>query len=187
MKCQDQSWFAIRRLKMEDVVKYPGREASADACLMSVTFQELSRNERIWRDVAKDVHEEPFDDWGVPGPRTTRWCVQFLNRRNGGPVDHHRWWMSNLGLQSDSWGVAEHENLMKIVDKMGRYDGLDLTNLASAEMAFRRLQLIEYFYSDKGPGGGKGGGKAKEKKTDDLSYKSEAAIFLELIVNLATL
>ena len=177
LKCQDQSWFAIRRLKMEDVVKYPGREASADARLMSVTFQELSRNERIWRDVAKDVHEEPFDDWGVPGPRTTRWCVQFLNRRNGGPVDHHRWWMSNLGLQSDSWGVAEHENLMKIVDKMGRYDGLDLTNLASAEMAFRRLQLIEYFYSDKGPGGGKGGGKAKEKKTDDLSYKSEAAIF----------
>ena len=38
---------------MEDVVKYPGREASADACLMSVTFQELSRNERIWRDVAR--------------------------------------------------------------------------------------------------------------------------------------
>jgi hypothetical protein len=140
-------------LKVEDMPKYPGREASADARLMSVTFQELGRNERIWRDVAKDVHEEAFEDWGVPGPRTTKWCVQFLNRRNGGPIDHHRWWMSNLGLQSDSWGVAEHENLMKIIDKMGRYDGLDLTNLASAEMAFRRLQLIEYFYSEKGPGG----------------------------------
>lgn len=177
LKCQDQVWFAIRRVKLEDLVKYPGREAAADARLMSVTFQEMGRNERIWRDVAKDIHEEPFDEWGVPGPRTTKWCVQFLNRRNGGPIDHHRWWMSNLGLQSDSWGVAEHENLMKIIDKMGRYDGLDLTNLASAEMAFRRLQLIEYFYSEKGPGGGKGSGKAKDKKSDDLSYKSEAAIF----------
>ena len=177
LKSQDQSWFAIHRLKADDLAKYPGREAAADARLMSITFQEVNRNERIWRDVAKDIHEEPFDEWGVPGPRTSKWCVQFLNRRNGGPVDHHRWWMSNLGLQSDSWGVAEHENLMKIIDKMGRYDGLDLTNLASAEMAFRRLQLIEYFYSEKGPGGGKGSGKAKDKKAEDGSYKSEAAIF----------
>ena len=101
----------------------------------------------------------------------------FLNRRNGGPTDHHRWWMTNNGLQADSWGAAEHENLMKIVDKLGRFDGLDLSNLAGAELAFRRLQLIEHFYSDKGPGGGKGAGKSKEKKGEDIAYKAEAAIF----------
>lgn len=68
---------------------------------------------------------------------------------------------------------------MKMLDKMGRFDGLDLSNLACAELAFRRLQLIEYFYSDKGPGSGKGSGKNKEKdkKHEDLSYKAEAAIF----------
>jgi hypothetical protein len=77
------------------------------------------------------------------------------------------------------WGVMEHENLMKVLDKIGRFDGLDLSNIAAAEMAFRRVQLIEYFYSDKGPGGGKGSGKNKDKdkKHEDLSYKSEAAIF----------
>ena len=37
--------------------------------------------------------------------------------------------------------------------------------------------MIEYFYSEKGPGGGKGSGKAKDKKAEDGSYKSEAAIF----------
>jgi len=37
-----------------------------------------------------------------------------------------------------------------------------LSNLAGAEITFRRLQLIEYLYSERGPGGGKGQGKSKE-------------------------
>ena len=71
------------------------------------------------------------------------------------------------GLTPDMWGVVEHENFMKMLDKMGRFDGLT------------RLLLIEYFYSDKGPGGGKGTGKSKGKckKHEVLSYKAEAAIF----------
>ena len=87
--------------------------------------------------------------------------------------------MQNNGLQQDSWGVQEHDNLSKIIDRLGRYDGLDLANIAGAELIFRRLQLIEYFYSEKGPGGGKGSGKGekKDKKSDDGNYKAEAAVF----------
>ena len=67
---------------------------------------------------------------------------------------------------------------MKILDKLGRYDGLDLSNLAGAELAFRRLQLIEYYYSERGPGGGgKGGGKSEKKKDEDLMYRMEASVF----------
>ena len=177
LKPADGGWFAIRQVSSKELETYPGKEASADARLLGITFQGLSRSERVWRDVAKEMQQESFDDWSVPGPRTSHWCSQFLNRRNGGPTDHHRWWTASNGLTSEMWGVAEHENLMKIVDKLGRYDGLDLSNLAGAEMAFRRLQLIEYFYSDKGPGSGKGSGKSKERKTEDASYKAEAAIF----------
>ena len=67
---------------------------------------------------------------------------------------------------------------MKIIDKLGRYDGLDLSNLAGAELAFRRLQLIEYVYSERGPGGGKGGSKS-DKKNDYMSSMQnyEANIF----------
>ena len=43
-------------------------------------------------------------------------------------------------------------------------------------MIFRRLQLIEYFYSEKGPGGGKGTSRGKDKK-EEGSYKAEAAVF----------
>ena len=69
---------------------------------------------------------------------------------------------------------------MKIIDRLGRFDGLDLANLSGVELACRRLQLIEYVYSDRGPGGGKAAGKGEKKKEDpsgpsSLSY--EATIF----------
>ena len=178
LKADGTKHFAIRKMKRGDVDKYKGAEASADARLMGVSFQGVSRSERQWRDVSKEVRQESFDDWSVPGPRTAEWCVRFLNRRNGGPTDHHRWWMQNYALKSDGWGVAEHDTLMKIVDKLGRYDGLDLSNLAGAELAFRRLQLIEFVYSERGPGGGKGSSKT-DKKGDAMAsmQQYEATIF----------
>ncbi|CAL1154417.1 unnamed protein product [Cladocopium goreaui] len=134
------NWYAIRKLPSNDLTLYPGREASADARLLGLTFAGTTREERQWRDVAKESHEEKIED---------------------------------------SWGVQEHDNLSKIIDRLGRYDGLDLANIAGAELIFRRLQLIEYFYSEKGPGGGKGSGKGekKDKKSDDGNYKAEAAVF----------
>lgn len=169
---------AIRKMKRSDIEKYKGAEASADARLLGLTFQGVDRAERQWRDVSKETTEENISDWSVPGPRTTSWCVRFLNRRNGGPTDHHRWWVQNHALKNDSWGVSEHDTLMKIIDKLGRFDGLDLANLAGAELAFRRLQLIEFVYSERGPGGGKGTGKS-DKKLDNLTSMQlhEASIF----------
>ena len=178
LKSDGTKFFAIRKMKREDMGKFKGSEASADARLMGVCFQGVSRAERQWRDVSKEVRQETFEDWSVPGPRTSEWCVRFLNRRNGGPTDHHRWWVQNYALKNDAWGVAEHDTLMKIVDKLGRYDGLDLSNLAGAELAFRRLQLIEFVYSERGPGGGKGSSKT-DKKGDAMTsmQQYEATIF----------
>ena len=170
--------FVIRKIRKKDIGVFKGREASADARLLGMSFQGLSRDERQWRDVSKEVTEEPFQDWSVPGPRTAQWCVRFLNRRNGGPAEHHRWWVHNHSLKPDNWGVTEHDTLMKIMDKLGRFDGLDLSNLAGAEIGFRRLQLIEYAYSDRGPGGGKGAPKG-DKKSDGFAsvQQYEASIF----------
>lgn len=170
--------YALRRMRRSDIAKFKGQEAVGDARLLAVTFQDIDRTERQWRDVSREIKGEEFKDWSLPGPRTTEWCVRFLNRRNGGPTDHHRWWVQNHSLKPDSWGVAEHEHLMKAVDKLGRFDGLDLANLAGVEMMFRRLQLIEYVYSERGPGGGKGHPK-REKGGDKFSAMQnyEATIF----------
>lgn len=179
LKTVGGSSFAIRKMKRGDVDKFKGAEASADARLLGLVFQGLDRAERQWRDVSKDTKEEVIADWAVPGPRTAEWCIRFLNRRNGGPMDHHRWWMQNHSLKNDSWGASEHDTLMKIIDKLGRFDGLDLANLAGAELAFRRLQLIEFVYSERGPGGGKGSGRGDNKKVDSMTSMQmhEASIF----------
>ena len=178
LKTVNGKMLFIKKVKRVEIEKYKGAEAVGDARLLGVSFQGIQRAERQWRDVSKDVKEEKMEDWAIPGPRTSEWCVRFLNRRNGGPMDHHRWWIQNHSLKPDSWGVAEHDNLSKALDKLGRFDGLDLANLAGVELMFRRLQLIEYVCSEKGPGGGKGSSKG-DKKTDAMSLvqQHEATIF----------
>ena len=75
---------------------------------------------------------------------------------------------------------------MKIVDRLGRYDGLDLANLAGVELLFRRLQLIEYFWSEKGPGGGKAGGKGSKDKSQTICRIVQKLLYsVELIANTA--
>ena len=177
LKADGGSFYAIRQMKRSEIHDYAGKEASADARLLGISFQGLNRSERQWRDVSRDIHQEEFSDWVIPGPRTASWCVQFINRRNGGPIDHHRWWSSAHNLKGDSWGLAEHDNLAKILDRLGRYDGLDVSNLAGAELICRRMQLIEYVYSERGPGGGKGLSKGEKKKDDPGNLAYEATIF----------
>lgn len=149
LKPQDGIYYAIKRMKRSEVEKFKGKEASADARLMGLSFQGLSRTERQWRDVSKEIQQETIEDWSVPGPRTSDWCIRFLNRRNGGPSDHHRWWTQNHALKPEAWGVGEHDHLMKVVDKLGRFDG---------------------------PGGGKGQPKG-DKKNQDAAQSYEATIF----------
>ena len=68
LKVSNGRAFAIRKIKKADLQEYKGREASADARLLGMSFQGLNRSERQWRDVSKEVVEETFADWSVPGP-----------------------------------------------------------------------------------------------------------------------
>ncbi|CAK9070701.1 unnamed protein product, partial [Durusdinium trenchii] len=43
---------------------FKGKEASADARLLGISFQGIVRDERTWRDVSKELSEEEFKDWG---------------------------------------------------------------------------------------------------------------------------
>lgn len=63
--------YLIRKMKRQDVDQFKGSEAAADARLLGISFQGISRAERQWRDVSKEVKEEKFGDWTIPGPRTT--------------------------------------------------------------------------------------------------------------------
>ena len=52
-------------------------------------------------------------------------------------------------LQTEQWGVQEHEQLMKYLELAGTYDQLDLSNCAFAEAILRRAQTIEWAYHDR--------------------------------------
>ena len=133
-------WRCIRNLANTPVADFKGREAACDARLMGIKVQDQKREERTWRDVSSELKEEKFDDWGVPGPRTSLWCARFLNRRNGGPIDHHRWWVATHQLKADSWGVAEHESLLKIVDKLGPFGGCSSSSTSTVSEVLVRAR-----------------------------------------------
>ena len=52
-------------------------------------------------------------------------------------------------LQSDSWGMQDHEHIMRLVELGGEYDQLDFSNCAWAEAAMRRAQTIGWVCHDK--------------------------------------
>ena len=97
LKLVDGKWIAIRRMRQSDIADFCGAEAAADAAILGIKFQGIKREERTWRNVSHELVEEVFQDWGAPGPRTSVWCVRFLNRQrsNGSPqVADARSWSS---------------------------------------------------------------------------------------------
>lgn len=164
--------IVVRLMPRREVVEW-SEKGVEDARVLPVVRKGGTRVKRAWRDVVELLKVEEFADWPIAGPRTTMWVADFLNRRGGGPLDHHRWWLANSGLSKSAWGVSEHELALRVLESACGYDALDIVNLASIEALVRRLQLIEYAYQieesnlygggGKGGnnGGGNGGGKGK--------------------------
>ena len=159
----DDRWCAIRNLGADDLLIYKGAEADGDARLLGLQVIGNTRVRPHWRDICPSFSQLSFGDWSVQGPRTVLWCCNFLDRRQGGPVDHHRWWTHSNGLSNDMWGVEIHDVAMKCAEYMGTYDGIDLPNVAGVEILFRRAQLSEYVYMMEAPSGGKADDKGKGK------------------------
>ena len=49
------------------------------------------RKKGPWRDLVERLAEVDYPDWPVNGPRTLGWVCAFINRRGGGPMEHHQW------------------------------------------------------------------------------------------------
>ena len=108
-----------------------------------------SKRHRTWTSISSDSQEEPFDDWPLPGgakARSTSWCLDYLVKSEENIERHHERFRSLIKGDSSTWGVQEHYNTCQSIKMLGEYDQGDLTNLASAELLFRRLQTIEFSY-----------------------------------------
>lgn len=173
-------FLGVARVKLTELVEFKGFEAAGDARLLALSTVGKVRVRRQWRDVAAEFREVSFGDFAVPGPRTVRWCAEFLNRRGGGPRDHHKWWKMVNKLYDDMWGVVEHSLAMQSLEIAGCYDGLDVVNLASVELLLRKAQLVEFSYSERGPAPPMPDGEKKKGKGKDsrIGMYDETAIFL---------
>ena len=137
----------IRRIRSDQVQEFKGLEAAGDARLLGIISLNGVRSRRPWREVVASLSEVPFPDWGVEGPRTTLWCCRWIDRRGGGPLDHHRFFVMIHRLNKDSWGVTMHEFGLKALETLGSYDSLDLPNVAGIEALMREVQVVEYAYA----------------------------------------
>ena len=104
---------------------------------------------RTCASVNEDLREEKFDGWPVVGPRCLSWCADFLMREGRTLQLHYERFWTLAKVELTSWGIAEHAELCYMLEAMALYDQADVSNLASAEMMFRRLQVIEYSYLEK--------------------------------------
>ncbi|CAK0806316.1 unnamed protein product, partial [Prorocentrum cordatum] len=105
-------------------------------------------NSREWREVVQLCREEAVPGFGVAPPRTAQWCAKY-QVKEGGPVLHHEMWKSKRRLNPTDFGVDMHETISKMIEAMGSADHLDVYNLASAELGYRKLQLIEHYWDDR--------------------------------------
>ena len=156
--------LAVALMTRKDVEAFKGAEIGSDARVLKVDLLGRRRVRRQWRDVCAMFSVSTFDDFAVPGPRTTAWCCEFVNRRGGGPRDHHKWWKATNRLFDDMWGVAEHSLAMLVLRLAGCYDALDVVNVSAVELLMRKAQLIESSYSSQGPAPPPGGDGDKDKK-----------------------
>ena len=67
---------------------------SADARVLTIFNDAGERRRRPWRDVVRLLNVVECKELPFPGPRTTEWCCKFINQRQGGALDWHRFWRS---------------------------------------------------------------------------------------------
>ncbi|CAE7239903.1 unnamed protein product [Symbiodinium sp. CCMP2592] len=110
--------------------------------------EELGRSEAPLKDVVSQCLESPVQ-WGLSGPRTARWCLQYLIVEGLGLEAHHERVRQLCKVDSSAWGIQEHWQLSNVIKHALQTDQLNGCNLLSLEVMFRRLQTIEYAYSEK--------------------------------------
>jgi len=147
LKQNPAGWVVVRNLTGGDRAAYQMLESSADPRLIPIQMGPSAvRTKWQWREAVTKMTEDTFAGWPVPGPRTVLWCCTFINRRNGGPEDHVKFWVSSNGLRRDDWGVQDYENFMRILYQAACYDCVNPCNLASFEIGMRKCQLYEYVH-----------------------------------------
>ena len=144
------------RARDDDGYVTPGRP-TRDARVLPLRNDEAGQRHREFRAVVPLLSEDDCADWPVRGPRTARWCARHMLEHAGSPIAWHTKWVHEAKLQPDHPSAVSHETACRLLQVLGCYDQVDISNSAGAEIIARQIQLLEEKHRDCGGGGGKGG------------------------------
>lgn len=118
-----------------------------DLRTLPVTYDTDKQRSRAMEAAAYVLTESVFDDWPIPGPRTTKWLVRSHTSTSTTFRRRDAWWRSSMDLSYATEGVEEHGLLAEIFETAICYDQLNVSELACFELLSRRFQLWEHSFA----------------------------------------
>jgi hypothetical protein len=143
----DGSYIFIEYVTEAGLEEFLDRMVAGEARVLPVRYNAHGKRDRSLQSVVGRSREEYMPD--IPEPRTASWCLLHLSGEGRGLESHFEHFRSLCNLQVNQWGMEEYGNLLMILRSLMFVDQLDPANLVGVELIFRRLQTIEYSYSDK--------------------------------------
>ena len=124
------------------------RPARCDLRVLPQELNALGQPERSLKEIATACKESDVK-WTLSGPRTAKWCINYLAVEGLGFEGHHERLRQVTKADASSWGIQEHFQVSMSLRQALLVDQVDGCNMLSVEIQFRRLQTIEFSYSEK--------------------------------------
>ena len=132
----------------EDVEEFNNRPSLCDGRVVPRKQNALGSPEiTLVEAVSKGVQFEM--GWKLTGPRTSKWCLNYLVVEGLGFEAHHERFRQLCRVESTTWGVQEHFQLSMMLRQLIQVDMVNGFNSLGVELMFRRVQTIEYAHSEK--------------------------------------
>ncbi|CAK0903143.1 unnamed protein product, partial [Prorocentrum cordatum] len=116
-----------------------------DARMQVVTLDPQGVHYIDFRAAVLRLHELPWADWPLKGPRTRLWVLNYIGRNGGTPLGRHLKWKAEAYLDEEVPGVDVHFLCCRLLEYGVVYDHAAATNLASMELVGRSLQTQELY------------------------------------------
>ena len=143
----NNSYLFVEYVAPDKEADFFRRGVSSDARVLPVSTNAVGLRSRQLSSVLEASREEPATE--MPAPRTVTWCLRHLVAEGRGLESHLEHVKTLCGLQHNQWGMEEYANLAAVGRALMCHDQVDPANLLGMELLFRRLQTIEYSYSDR--------------------------------------
>ncbi|CAK0890294.1 unnamed protein product, partial [Prorocentrum cordatum] len=143
----DGSAIFVEWVTLEDEGSFADRAVAPDCRLLPVRVYRTGRPFRSLENIVESCRQESLPDFIAP--RTALWCLEHLAGEGRSLEAHFEHFKKLCGLQDSRWGMEEYANVVSYLKALLHHDQVDASDILSVEMMFRRLQTIEYCYSDK--------------------------------------